>query len=311
MIKTPIFLVGAERSGTTLLRLMLDHHPQIAFNYEFEFAVDQISETGQYPNLQDYLEYLADHRIFQTSQFAIDNTLIYPELVDSFLRQRQQRVDKPLVGATVHHQFDKLLCIWPQAKFIHLIRDGRDVARSNIPMGWAGNLFMGVDKWIEAEMRWQKLEQQLTPEQHISIYYEQLINNPEIMLKQLCEFIGVDFDKAMFAYAEKSTYDKPDISITERWRKLPPRDLQLAECKIADLLQAHNYQLSGLPLIHVTKWLDWRMHFHDRWKRITFRIRRYSLRLYLADLISRRLGFKRWQKQVKQRLNACDEKYLK
>ncbi|MGL5077751.1 MAG: sulfotransferase, partial [Waterburya sp.] len=39
LIKQPIFLVGAERSGTTLLRLMLDNHPQLAWCYEFEYAV--------------------------------------------------------------------------------------------------------------------------------------------------------------------------------------------------------------------------------------------------------------------------------
>jgi len=63
-ITTPIFLVGAERSGTTLLRLMLDHHPKMAFNYEFEFAVDQIDAAGNWPNLPTYYEYLAYHRIF-------------------------------------------------------------------------------------------------------------------------------------------------------------------------------------------------------------------------------------------------------
>ena len=39
VISRPIFLVGAERSGTTLLRLMLDHHPNIAFHSEFAFAI--------------------------------------------------------------------------------------------------------------------------------------------------------------------------------------------------------------------------------------------------------------------------------
>lgn len=48
-ISKPVFLVGAERSGTTVLRLMLDHHPQIAFNNEFEYAVDLVSDEGKWP----------------------------------------------------------------------------------------------------------------------------------------------------------------------------------------------------------------------------------------------------------------------
>jgi Sulfotransferase family len=45
MIKKPVFLVGSERSGTTLFRLMLDHHPQIACFFEFEYAVSRMPET--------------------------------------------------------------------------------------------------------------------------------------------------------------------------------------------------------------------------------------------------------------------------
>ena len=45
-VPAPLFLVGSERSGSTLLRLMLDHHPEIAFAREFDFVVDRVSATG-------------------------------------------------------------------------------------------------------------------------------------------------------------------------------------------------------------------------------------------------------------------------
>ncbi|EDN67115.1 Sulfotransferase [Beggiatoa sp. PS] len=205
-IKTPIFLVGAERSGTTLLRLMLDHHPKIAFNLESEYIVDKIDANGHFPDLSNYHEYLFYNRIFLDSGFKIDKSLDYPALVNSFLQQKQERDNKPIIGATVHRHFDRLINIWPQAKFIHILRDGRDVARSNIMMGWAGNLFTGIDLWITAKNRWKKLSRHLKQEQHITVRYEDLIQSSEEQLTKICEFIGVPFDKVMFDYAERSTY---------------------------------------------------------------------------------------------------------
>lgn len=311
-ITTPIFLVGAERSGTTLLRLMLDHHPKIAFNYEFEFAVDQINAAGNWPDLPTYYEYLAYHRIFLGTGFGIDHSLDYPALVNNFLLQKQKRDNKPIVGATVHHKFHHLIKIWPKAKFIHILRDGRDVARSNIMMGWAGNMFTGVELWIIAERLWQKLSTQLAPEQHITIRYEELIQNPEKVLTQICDFIGVAFDKAMFDYAKHTTYSLPDPKIVERWRKqLINYEIQLAESKIATLLTERGYPLSGLPLLKITPWLRWRMYIQTRWRKSLFRIRRYSLGLYLQEVLSRRLHLKSWQKRVKLRISACERQYLK
>jgi hypothetical protein len=312
MIKTPIFLVGAERSGTTLLRLMLDHHPLIAFNYEFEYAVDQMRADGDWPNLSSYHEYLSYHRIFNETGFQIDTSLDYPTLVNSFLLQKQKRDHKPVIGATVHHQFHHLTKIWPDAKFIHIIRDGRDVARSNIMMGWAGNFFTGVDLWIVAENLWTKLSHQLKPEQHITIRYEDLIQASEPELTKICEFIGVAFDKAMFDYAQHSTYDLPDPKIVFRWRtQLTDYQIQLAECKITSLLENRGYPLSGLSLLKITPWLRFKMYLQNRWYQHRFRMRRYSINLYLQDMLSRRLGMTNWQKRVKLRINACEHQHLK
>ncbi len=312
MIEHPIFLVGAERSGTTLLRLMLDHHPQLAFQYEFEFAVDPIDAQGNYPKLADYHEYLAYDRIFLSTNFTIDPNLDYPQLVNSFLEQKQQRSQKLRVGATVHRRFDQLLRLWPSAYFIHLVRDGRDVAQSNIVMGWAGNLYTGVDAWIEAEQLWQQLSAKVAPERQITIYYEQLIENSDKVLNDLCQFIGLPFNPAMYNYAQRTTYQLPNSSIGQQWRnKIPSYQIQLAETKIASLLEERGYELSGLPPLTITLWLHWKCRLQNRWFKLQFRIRRYTFRLCLADFLSRRLHLVRWQKQVRLRLNQIDQKYLR
>ena len=54
----PVFLVGAERSGTTMLRLMLDHHPQVTFGAESQFLVNMVTDDGRFPDLTEYREWL-------------------------------------------------------------------------------------------------------------------------------------------------------------------------------------------------------------------------------------------------------------
>ncbi len=104
-----MFLVGAERSGTTVLRLMLDHHPELSWVQEFEYSVDMMSPEGAPPDLTEYHQWLGIHRIFRASGFSIDPSLSYIDLVRSFLEQRLRASGKRKVGATVHRHFDRLL----------------------------------------------------------------------------------------------------------------------------------------------------------------------------------------------------------
>ncbi len=111
MIKRPYFIVGSERSGTTLLRLMLDYHPRLACLFEFDYSVDQVGADGSFPDLEDYRAWLPTRRSFYTSGASIDPSLNYRELVDSFLEQKRQRGGKEFIGGTVHRHFDRLLHI--------------------------------------------------------------------------------------------------------------------------------------------------------------------------------------------------------
>jgi len=312
LIRKPIFLVGAERSGTTVLRLMLDHHPQIAWCQEFEYVVDQIPESNGWPQLEEYYEWLETHRIFQATGFVIDRSLNYPQLVNSFLCQKRDSTGKSLVGATVHRHFDKLVRIWPNARFIHIIRDGRDVGRSGIRMGWAGNVWTGVERWIEAEGLWVQFSQKLPAEQQIELTYEELISDPVNTLNRLCNFIDIPYDPAMLSYPQKTTYDFPDSSLIAQWkRKMSAREIQLVESRISSMLVERGYQLSGLPLLTVTSAMEQRLKLQNWWSRIQFRFQRFGLILFLSDYLSRKFGIRQWQKRVKLQINAIEKAYLK
>lgn len=310
-VSQPVFLVGAERSGTTLLRLMLDHHSQLTWCNEFEYAIDLISDTDL-PQLDTYYRWLETHRIFQATKFKIDSNLDYPQLINSFLIQKRTRERKQLVGATVHRHFDRLLRIWPDAKFIHIVRDGRDVARSCIGMGWAGNVWTGIDRWIKAENLWTELSKSLSEEQKIEVSYESLISQPDRVLEDLCDFIGISFDPGMLTYDRTTSYDLPDPKFVHQWKhKLSEKDIQLVESKIANMLLERNYQLSGLPLIKISPARKKILRLQDKLKRIQFRIKRFGLPLILADNLSRRLQINSWQKNIKLKINAIQQSYLK
>ena len=90
----------------------------------------------------------------------------------------------------LHRHADKVLTLLPNAKVIHLLRDPRDVARSAIGMGWAGNVFHGASPWIATEDGW---EAATTSHQALAheIRYEDLVAHPEATLTDLCAFLGL------------------------------------------------------------------------------------------------------------------------
>jgi len=295
-----------------MLRLMLDHHPRIAFSNEFEYAVDFISEDGHWPDLETFYHRLARNRIFQDQGYQIDRSLSYPALVDSFLCQRRNRVGKQRVGASVHRHFDRLPRIWPDARYVHLIRDGRDVARSCISMGWAGNVWTGAQRWIEAEQTWKQLQTTLSSDRYVEVRYEDLVANPESELDRICVLIGERFEPAMLSYAEHSTYDRPDPQYRDQWRrKLSESEVRLIEARIGPMLVDRGYELSGLPPRNVTPWLQWALRRQDRLARIRHRMRTLGWQLYLEDVIARRFGPQTWRDRVRFRVNDAIRATLK
>ncbi|MGL5075232.1 MAG: sulfotransferase family protein [Waterburya sp.] len=312
-IANPIFIVASGRSGSTHLRLMLDLHPQLTCLDEIDYTVQQISDNGEFPQLDQYHEWLESDRIFADRKLTIDRQLNYPQLVNSFLAQEQARYGKNLLCAVSHKNFDKLLKIWPHARFIHLVRDGRDVAYSCIAeMGWYGNFWRGVEYWEKSEQLWTKLEKVIPVNQKIEITYESLMSNTVETLTQVCNFIGITYDPKMLTYPQTTTYTLPDPSFIGQWRcKMSEYEIRLVESRIAEMLVLRGYKLSGLPLLNVNGIMQQWLRLQDWWKRIQLRIDKYSFSLFISDYLSRNLRLKQWQKFVQLQLNTIENAHLK
>ncbi|MBR8831198.1 MAG: hypothetical protein N5P05_002964 [Chroococcopsis gigantea SAG 12.99] len=311
-VKNPLFLVGAERSGTTLLRLMLSYHPLISWSFEFEYSVDLMGNDGQFPDLDSYYEFLEVNRIFKEANLNIDKSLTYEQLLNSFLHQWQERDNKPIIGATVHRDFDKLLYIWPEARFVHIVRDPRDVAYSCIEMGWASNTFYGIKAWIEAENLWERMKNQLPPEKYIEIQYENLLGSPIEVLSQICSFMGIDYDAAMLSYPAHTTYKYPNSKYAYKWKeKNNPKDIQLIECQLKGLLEKRGYEHSGLPIIELSPAQIKQLKLQNRVGCLKFRLKRYGFNLTVKSYLAKKLGLTNLQKVAQIEINEIDKLYVK
>lgn len=313
MINTPpVFLIGSERSGTTLLRLMLDHHPEIAFNLESEFLVTQITGDGRFPDIGKYREFLRRDRVFQHSHFEIRDDLDYVAMMNDFLEQKRARDGKAIVGATVHHQFSKINRIWSKARYIYILRDGRDVANSVVGMGWAGNIYVAADWWIEAETEWQRYRATIPEGSWIEVRYEDLVASPREQLTRICHFLGTEYSDRMFDYAKNSSYGMPDVALNCQWKKrLGAKDVQKLEAKIGDRLLSRGYALSDYPRITISEAQKRYLYLHSRVGIFLYRIRKFGIALTILETITRRLGLKKQHSRIESMINEVIDANLK
>lgn len=308
----PLFLVGSERSGSTLLTHMLDHHPQMAWALALEFAVAQVRAPGVWPALPAYYDYLDGSRIFATSGLTIDRSVDYPALVANFLIQERTRKGKALVGAAVHRHFDRLPWLFPSGRYIHLVRDPRDVSRSAIGLGFVGNVWRGARWWAEAERTWDTLRARVPPAHCCEVRYEALIRDPESTLRDICAFIGVPYSEQMLAYPRDTSYGPVDPTPVEQWRlHARSEDIRTVEAVVGPLLVERGYAPSGHPPLRIGRLRGYWLREHDRYRRVRFRITRDGFRLTAADFLARHLHLHTTARRLQKRRHANEVRYLR
>ena len=304
---SPTLLVGAEQSGTTLLRLMLDSHPEVAFAEEFEYAVEPISATGNPPSLPAFRSFLETNRSFATSGFQIDESLGFRELVEGFLQSRGDQTNALVTGATLHYGFAKALMMWPDAKFIHLIRDPRDVAPARMSHGLAGNVWHGLDGWLRAEDEWAAVEPLIDPRQVLTVRFADLIRDYDSVLTSICCFMGVEYTSQMLDYSVDTDYQEPSMSVAGDWRRsLSTDQVRLIEAKVGDRLTRLGFEPSGLGRATVGERQELLLAWEDRAGRIAHRVQVFGVRLTVADMVARGLSIDSMQRSLRLRFNETE-----
>jgi hypothetical protein len=312
MIEGPVFLIGCERSGTTLLRLMLDRHPEIAFNQECDFLVSEVSVAGAFPDVAAYRSKLLESRSFRHTRFRIPEGSDYRALVNDFLCQKLEADDKRIVGATLHRGFSKLRHLWPGARYIYLFRDGRDVASSLVGMGWAGNVYVGAKWWLQVEREWAECQKSLGAERWIEVRYEDLIAGPEAQLRRICDFLGVSFSERVFDYPRDTSYSLPDATQIYKWRQQArPGALQIIEAQIGLQLEARGYELSCKTPPRLGRTAAKLMEWRSRLGVVKHKIATFGIGLFVLEFISRRLGWAAVHRNAQRDIDAIIDRTLK
>jgi sulfotransferase family protein len=246
-----VFIVGCTRSGTTLLRRIVDAHPDIAITRETHWITKLLEGDGGFspdaPVTPELLARLRGNRKFTrmgVDQSELDRLVAreepvsYAELVTRIFDLYGEGQGKRLVGdkvPTYVRDVPLLHRLWPQARFVHLIRDGRDVSSSLLSWGRderLAKLFAATwerDRLSSTALYWDQLVRlgreagaRLGPDLYYELRYEALVADPDEECSKLCAFLGVPLDERMLRFHEGHARDDPGLSAKKAWRPITP-----------------------------------------------------------------------------------------
>lgn len=216
--QTPFFVVGTSRSGTTMFRLMLNAHSSLSIPGETWFLSDLLDRLPAGESLTpDQVEKalgvitghwrwqewgIPDRRLEDAVRSLKQPTLA--DLIDSVYRLWTEGSEDVQWGDKTPgytKEIARLHAVFPQARFVHIIRDGRDVCLSLKKTGWHGeSTWVIAEYWSDSVRAACVAGRGLPQGQYLEVRYEQLVVDTEATLRSVCEFLGVAFEPAMLEF---------------------------------------------------------------------------------------------------------------
>ncbi len=272
-ILRPFFIVGSPRSGTTLLRFMLSSHSRLYVPDETGFIPFLKCDPHQQLTIEQTARVL--QRIGRLNRFW--NQLIpdiadfhdslpeprLPFLLDALYRQEGRLAQGVRWGDKTPlyvRYIPEILAIFPQAQFIHVVRDGRDATLSAYEKWgkttWYMDHYYLLRNWQRNVQVGIKAESHLPADQFFSLHFETLIRDPEKILRQVSNFLGESFEPAMLDHTNLARKVGGGIDQhvevqapihtrnIERWR----REMTSFQKKMSDKLTGDTLRQLGYPL---------------------------------------------------------------
>ena len=212
------FVVGLTRSGTTLLRMMLDAHRELTIPPETHFVPDVIKAARDGGGVDGVLAAMTGNRTW--GDFGIGEDEMRSRLealpqddpaaaVRAFFEAYAERQGKPRWGDKTPAYMLSVQRIGrtlPESRFIHLIRDGRDVALSqrDRAINEQPPPAEQAERWVKRIRKSREQAQALKGARYVEARYEDLVRDPELTLRRICEFIDLPWDEGVLSYHERA-----------------------------------------------------------------------------------------------------------
>jgi hypothetical protein len=270
----PLLIGGCPRSGTTLVRALLDNHPGIAVPPETNFVLPVWHDRASFSSPHEVAEWIFGGqgrggrrlrgdlpRDEVVALVAAGGPSLGGVLAAAFAVYAS-RTGKPRWGdkrPRYAAYLDALFALWPDAQFVNVVRDPRGAVASQIPMGWdppETALEGSTANWLMSVERVDAAARKLRPDQLLDVRYEQLVHDPRAELARICTFAGLDTSDAVLdatlasdRRGKRDGHERVAKPITpdriESWRhRLEPEAVALVEHAAA----AHMERLGYVPV---------------------------------------------------------------
>ncbi len=294
--KGPIFIIGAARSGTTLLQYMLRSHPDLSLpTAESHFFIPIYNRRNEFGDLtkQTNLRNLL-REIYNTKSIFFDedvhgiefdiNTLTsllhkqgratVPSVISGIFEANAEGEGKNRWGDKTPYyilHLEILLEMFPNAQFVHLIRDGRDCALSMLERSKdlkIVNIYHAAytwNKYVEAGCTFGRNH----PNCYFGIRYEDILNKPEEAMHSLCTFLSIAYNDSIINFKKSDGSGKTPLltkplqkSNQAKWKSnMTKKKLSVFESLAGKTLYENGYELACKdPHIPLLSWLFYESH---------------------------------------------------
>lgn len=279
-----VFVVGCPRSGTTLLQRMLDAHPELAVANDTHFisraiskvTLGSISKACEPASKAALVEWTRNDRRF--ARLGLDAATVeqadrasetFPDFVTELYRALARRRGKRLAGEKTPDYIRHLALlhtVFPAARTVHIVRDGRDVTLSLLEWAnetkgpgrlelWRREPVAACALWWRFQVGGQRQAAGLPPTSYLEIKYEDLVADPAATLEPVTTLLGLPFAPEMLRFNRGRVSRDPGLSAKKAWlgptpglrdwrTQLDSRSVALFEALAGDRLVQNGYSLA-------------------------------------------------------------------
>jgi Sulfotransferase family len=267
----PVIVLGVGRSGTTLLRVILDRNTTLAIPYETFFVPQLAHRHGRRPDVDAFVDDLGRLRTLydwgvrpEDVRSRLREGMKTREAIAAIFETYAERQGKPRWGDKTPlymQQLPLLERLLPDAIWVHLVRDGRDAALSflELPEGFSGKTWAQPRTVAQFAARWRteilaaRRLGRHAGSRYLELRYEDLVTEPEEELRKICEHASLPWEPAMLDHTRvsdaanmpehRNLAQPPTPGLRDWHSQMKPEDALAFEQVAGDVLLSSGYEL--------------------------------------------------------------------